>query len=195
MRGTSFLIFSENCRKISTANAQIWHFLINFKWKGGIFCQIHWIPCYLPRARMLSLVLQPNLFKSYGRSYLRRPLLWPARASKGLEIGLLKSWKHQRYAVLIYNWAPKSTSTDLTVFESNYTLNEIHEQTLISAFQRSSIALLIIHHPKYKKTHIFSCSAYFLNSTILISVSPNSVISTIICEGRCIVPMPEYIRL
>ena len=116
--------------------------------------------------------------------------LWPIISSpatsvagagvKGFGNWAFKVLKHQRYAILICNRAPKSTSIDLTAFESNYTLNEIHEQTLISTFQRSSIALLIIHHPKYKRTHIFSCSAYFLNSTILISVSPNSVISTII---------------
>ena len=37
MRGKSYWIFSENCHKISTANAQIWIFLKKCKCKGIFF--------------------------------------------------------------------------------------------------------------------------------------------------------------
>jgi len=37
MRGTCYWIFSENCQNFTTANAQIWIFLKNFKYKGIFF--------------------------------------------------------------------------------------------------------------------------------------------------------------
>jgi len=57
------------------------------------FCQVHWIPCFLPQPGMFSLALYPNQFQELWLIITSAPKFWRARDLKSFWLIGLIQWQ------------------------------------------------------------------------------------------------------